>query len=351
MRNRNLSVATALLVLMGLGTATLMADDRVARRDGSELRGNIISIDRNNVTISVTQGRETKEERVPVTRVERVRFDNEPLELDTARRAALRGQHADALADFEGLNQDNLTGSRAEFMKQDITFYKAYCMAYLALTGEKEIEEAAAALNDFVSKHDNSHHLVNAAKLLGDVETARGNFQAAQAAYGRLTNSTLPDVQAQGHVSRGYALLRQGNIDEAQQAFQAAVGTVSDSPQVERSKQLAKIGLAACKAESGNHQAAVSDVRGLLKDTQEDPEIFARAYNALGRAFRKGNEPKEALLAYLHVDVLYGTQSQEHAEALYYLSDLWNTVGDSERAGAARELLQSRYSNSTWANQ
>lgn len=345
-----LSRSLAVLAVLAIAS-TALAEDRVAKLDGSEPRGEIISIDRNNVTIKVTQGRDTEEVKIPVTQIERVRFDSEPLELDTARRAALRGQTNDALTEFERITPDSFSGTRAEFMKQDLQYYKAYCLAQLALTGEKPMNEATEALGAFVGKFENSHHLVNAARLLGDLYVAQGKYDEAQQAYAKLTSSTLADVQAQGHVQRGYALLQQNNVQQAQAAFQSAAGTVSDNPQVAKSVQLAKLGLAACKAEQNNAQAAVTDVRQLISGTDEDPEVFARAYNTLGRAHRKANNPQEALLAYLHVDVLYGTEAQQHAEALYYLSTLWSTVGQDERAAEAQALLKDRYANSTWAKQ
>ena len=56
----------------------------------------------------------------------------------------------------------------------------------------------------------------------------------------------------------------------------------------------------------------------------------------------------EALVAYLHVDVIpkLASESQYHAEALLNLATLWNAVSRPDRAGEARDLLMSQYPSS-----
>jgi hypothetical protein len=64
---------------------------------------------------------------------------------------------------------------------------------------------------------------------------------------------------------------------------------------------------------------------------------------------RKAGRTKEALLAFLHVDVLYFTTPEAHAEALANLAELWEEVQKPERAVKARQVLQERYGSSPWA--
>jgi hypothetical protein len=54
-------------------------------------------------------------------------------------------------------------------------------------------------------------------------------------------------------------------------------------------------------------------------------------------------------LAYLHVDVLYSSVPDAHAEALSNLIPLWQAVGQEERAREARKTLEQRYAGSKWA--
>ena len=61
------------------------------------------------------------------------------------------------------------------------------------------------------------------------------------------------------------------------------------------------------------------------------------------------NKPKDALMAYLHVDILFYGDSETHAESLYHLGKLWQVAKNQDRAAAAVNLLKQRYAGSVWA--
>ena len=95
---------------------------------------------------------------------------------------------------------------------------------------------------------------------------------------------------------------------------------------------------------------AIKTVDGFLeKADPEDASLMARAYNILGTAQRRAGRTKEALLAFLHVDVLYAAVHDAHAEALANLADLWDQVHKTERANRARKTLIEQYPESPWA--
>jgi hypothetical protein len=56
-------------------------------------------------------------------------------------------------------------------------------------------------------------------------------------------------------------------------------------------------------------------------------------------------------MAFLHVDVLYSTVPEAHAEALAHLVPLWQAIGQADRARESRELLQQKYAKSKWAKE
>ncbi len=57
-----------------------------------------------------------------------------------------------------------------------------------------------------------------------------------------------------------------------------------------------------------------------------------------------------AVLAYLRTDLLFFSDADAHAEALYQLSKLWPKIGEPARAADARSRLVAQYSGSAWAN-
>ncbi len=70
-----------------------------------------------------------------------------------------------------------------------------------------------------------------------------------------------------------------------------------------------------------------------------------------GASYVKAGKLKLAALAYLHVDLLFPRQRQEHAEALYHLTSLWKQLGHQQRAERAQSRLQSQYPNNRWTGQ
>ena len=77
--------------------------------------------------------------------------------------------------------------------------------------------------------------------------------------------------------------------------------------------------------------------------TIDDYDLNALAYNALGDIHFDAARKNEALLAYLHVDLLYSKARQEHIKSLQKLAILWNEKGKIDRESEVRQTLQTRY--------
>jgi tetratricopeptide (TPR) repeat protein len=89
----------------------------------------------------------------------------------------------------------------------------------------------------------------------------------------------------------------------------------------------------------------------IAKAPADDVKVNAEAFLRQGDCLREQGNDKDALLAYLHVDVLFRSEKAIHAEALYRLSQLWDKVGQKARGEEARDLLRSEYESSEWARQ
>jgi len=107
---------------------------------------------------------------------------------------------------------------------------------------------------------------------------------------------------------------------------------------------------AAAQVGGGNSDEAIKSVEAIIaKADPENVELHARAYNILGNAYRRAGKKKEALLAFLHVDLLYSKFPDQHAEALANLATLWAEVDKADRAAQARGVLKEKYPDSVWA--
>jgi Flp pilus assembly protein TadD len=99
-----------------------------------------------------------------------------------------------------------------------------------------------------------------------------------------------------------------------------------------------------------NPEQATQTLNELIAtESAENSLLFANLYNALGSVYEKAGQLKEARTAYLHTNLLYASEPDEHAEALYHLALIWPQLEETDRANEARDTLKTRYRNSYWA--
>lgn len=344
-------IACAAAGWMACGAGAVWAEDRIEQKSGKDLSGEITSISSQAVAIKVKDA----EVKVPVNDIELIRYDQEPAELNLVRRAALGGRFNDALRDLtEKLSKVEFKGPRIPQMKADQDFFMAYCVGNLAFSGEKKPEEAEKLLEKFLTEYKGkSYHFLTACELLGSLRVSNGNFAGAETAFNELSQSTIESVKLRGTVAKGQVLLRQDKAADALAAFDSVANLplkADDAYQQTQVRQ-ANLGRAACLTATGKGPEAVTIVEKLIDEAPENPELYARAYNTLGAAYAAAGRKKEALLAYLHVDVLYNTLPGEHAESLFHLVKLWKELKKDQEAADAESVLKQRYASTTWAKQ
>ncbi len=322
------------------------AADRVQTAKG-QLTGTIENITRTEVEISRRAGDSTK---VPVNEIEFIQYDGEDPKLAVARRAAIDGRHADAVSMLNEIAQAQQ--SRPE-VAQEIEYYQAFCAARVAAAGGGDAGAAGRALRDYVQKNPQSHHYYPAHELLGDLLVALQRYDDALTYYSEVAEAPWPDYKMRAGIAKGRSLRTQKKHDEALAEYEAvlALDAPGDDPLAEQQRLAASLGKAACLAELQQFEEAIGMVEEVIKNTPsaEAAEIHAQAYTTLGNCYRQAGRPKDALLAFLHVDLLYQGDPAAHAEALANLADLWSELGERQRAQQASQQLQELYANSPWA--
>lgn len=288
-------------------------------------------------------------EKIPINEVALVAYESEPSELRLARQEVRAGKYEDALATLEKLKEP---GDREEILA-DVEFYRAFCLAKLALAGAGPVVDAGKAMAAFVKAHPNSYHFFDAQLLLGDLSAAMGNAAAAQKFYGKVATAPWPDYKMRASVALGYAYLSAGDFDKAQAEFDVVIKQRAEGPQSDAQRQAAIFGKARCLAEAGKAETAVKVVEGEIEKLaeKEEPDVttLARAYLTLGIVYDKLGKPKEAMFALLRVDTLYAADREAHAEALFHLVRVFNQLRKPERAKEAQATLQNQYGESRWA--
>ncbi|QDU55297.1 tetratricopeptide repeat protein [Aeoliella mucimassa] len=324
------------LVSGTLPTASAQSTDRIRTVGGSET-GEVINMS----PLSVTLDKNGEEKEIPVTEIRSILFRQEPSELTQARLNATNGGYESAVNRLEAINMSEI---RNDYIRQEVEYYKVYCDAKMALVGSKPILDAGKALNEFVSKNPRSFHILEATELLGDLLATMGKYSAAQAQYERLASAPWPEYRMRSAVLVGQAMLQQDKYKEALQQFDTALKIEDDSAGGKVQRLSAELGKAVATSATGNVDEGLKSVERVISEADpENAELMAHAYNALGECYNQSGQPKSALYAYLHTDLLYGRVADAHAEALSKLIPLWESVGQDGEARKARQALLNQY--------
>ncbi|MFN9912188.1 MAG: hypothetical protein ACK53L_06370, partial [Pirellulaceae bacterium] len=112
-----------------------------------------------------------------------------------------------------------------------------------------------------------------------------------------------------------------------------------------RLQKLASVGLLRCDTFDNKQATAIEKLRQMIADSDAtDSELFARIYNALGEAHLAAGQEEEAVLAYLHTDLLFTNDPDSHAESFYHLVKLFGKI-DTHSDAEAKSKLKSTYCN------
>lgn len=335
-------VSLALILVLALAGGTQAFDTiKTATRT---LSGRIVGMD--STKIDFKQGIGGSLQQVPINVIKVIYFEAEPADLKKAKKHVLDGHYADALAALERIRE---TPSRVD-IRNDITFYYALCSAKLALGGSMRISTAGKMMRKFFEGHPRSYHYFEAAETIGDLLVALGEYERASQYYDRLNGAPWPDYRMRAGVAAGRALLRQGKISEAAEAFDKVLAAEADTESAQVQHTAAELGKASTLTALKKPDEAIAIAEKIIaKADPEDTPVLARAYNVLGTAQRQTGQIKKALLAFLHVDILYSSVPDAHAESLANLAELWEQIHKIDRANRARQVLEAQYPNSPWA--
>lgn len=334
----------ALLSILCLAVNTVSAADRVKVKQGAPALGEITKMSADLVVVE--QGPIVK--RVPATEILSIEFEEEPAELgNLVRNAYEGGRYQDAI---EILGKIDTKSVEREAILQDIAFYKAASAAKLALAGSGSPQDAGRQLVAFESRGSQNYHYWDACQLLGELLVFTGKPEAAVRYYDKLSNSDLAEVKLKGGVLTARSFEAHKQYDQALAKYDAVISSSGDGKEAQSQKHLAECGKATTLAAMGKVDEALKLIDEVLtKADDSDRELLARAYNAQGSCYLSANKKKEALIAYLHTDLLYANFPEQHAEALAALSTLWMDADKADRAAKAKASLMELYPGSRWA--
>lgn len=318
--------------------------DQVQMTTSARLDGKVVVASPTEVTIEVRGSQRA----VAVNEIKHVTFAEDPPELKAGRSRILARKYDAGLADLKKINPTDI---KRDLVRRDLQFYLAFAAGKIALSSGGDKAAATNSMLAFVRAAPRSHHFFQAAETLGDLSVAQGAFGEAVKYYGAISSKApWPEYKMRAMMSEARALIAQGSFADAQQKYDAVLSANSDTKESKRQKLFAQVGKARCLAETGSADEGITMIEDIIdKNDPADTELFGRTYNALGDCLLKAGKQKDALMAYLHVDVLFYADAEIHAEALFHLVTLWADVKNNDRSIAARKLLDERYGGSIWA--
>lgn len=338
------TVLRASLLTLGLAVTTHAADT-INKADGTRVSGTITGGSKTELTIKPTIGDAVN---VPASEIASVAWD-------------------DATADFKlGLSDENggrfdaaiqrITKSKAETetqqeqLKKDFDFVLARIAARQALADPAKIDAAITQLEQFRKAGADHYRYYEATSLLGTVQLAKADFAAARATFEQLAQAPSNDYKLSAKIAQGRILMGEGQSDAAAKMFDEAIAAAGNASSEQTRKFEAMLGKARALADQGQHSEALTALDEVTAKAPADATALqAEAYVLQGNSLQALNRNKEAVLAYLHVDILFPRESGFHAEALYHMARLWKTVQAPERGIDAEAKLTASYPNSSWA--
>ena len=323
-------------------TASLALDE-VVRRSGESARGNVTAVSKTEVKVEAVG----RSEVVPASDIAAIRWDGEPPQLNLTRSRETNGDLDFALKSYRDLLGE--VGDKPN-IKADLEFSIARTLAKQAIGNPAQKDAAVKPLEAYLSAHPDFYRYYDALSWLGRVNTAAGDAPAAKSAYDRLAQAPLPELQMAAENAVGRIDLDQGDLTAALTAFEAIIAKSGDTPATARERFRGQLGKAAVLQRQNKPDAALAVLTEVIdKAAPTDTAVQAEAFLRKGDSLQGLGRDKDALLAYLHVDVLFPTEAEAHAEALYHLTQLWNAVGRADRSADARRKLTEQYGGTAWA--
>lgn len=342
MKRLIVSAASILAVLTLAAPAS--AIDIVTRKSDKPAQGDITDIARDAVKVKSGIGTMID---VPANDIVSIRWGAEPPELNLARSAEEGGNLERAL---EQLKASTAGAGTNEAVKAEIQFLTARVTARTALEQDaSKLDDAASKLDAFVKGQADSFRFFEAVQLLGAVQLAKEDFSGAEQSFTRLAQAPWSDYKMAAQNATAQLALKKGDLAGALSAYEQVLSQNASSPAEKSRRNAALIGKASVQLKQGGANQALTAVTEAIAATDpEDSEVQAQAWILKGECLKTQGKVKEAILAYLHVPVLFEKEKVPLTEALYNLAVLWPRADQPERGLAARQELEENYPDSPW---
>ena len=328
--SRRASAAPAIALLLSLA-ATARADTLTTLPDAAgktrKVGGTVTEESPAEVVIGT--------QKVAVPEIDAIEYNGSPPSLTVAEQREANGKLAEALAEYQ---KAEAAASEKPFIAQAIQFRR------LQLLATSSPADAIKGLDAFVKSNLRSRHRGPALLLLIRLALDAKDYARAEASANQLRD--VPWARDRAEVVKARILTHRGkSADAASALVKLTASAAADTP----AGRDARLALAEALASEKKYPEAEAAANEVIKAAgPEDATAQAPAYNTLGDVLRAAGRPKDALFAFLHTDLLYARNKEEHARALAGIAQVCRELKRDDRATEALDRLKADYPTSPW---
>jgi tetratricopeptide (TPR) repeat protein len=342
-------IATLTLVFAFASVALALAEEKITRKRDKPLSGEVSAVSKTEVTVKVKTPKEDTI-KVPANEIQSIAWTGDTPDVGVARSDENGGKYQKAIDGYQKALQAGKSSNA--LAKADLEFGVARASAKLALGEPAKIDDAIKKLEDFRKAQSDYYRFYEAVNYLGQLYSAKKDFIKAKSAFDTLGKAPWKEYQMAAKIASGRLLLNENKLDEAAAEYETVVAMKPEGPVEESQRQEAVLGKARILIAQKKYEDSLKLLDEVIdKAAADDSKVNAEAFLRKGDCLREKGDDKDALLAYLHVDVLFASEKPLHAEALFRLSQLWDKVGNKARADETRDRLRSDYDYTDWAKQ
>jgi hypothetical protein len=241
-----------------------------------------------------------------------------------------------ALKAFRDLD-DNDKLRRISSVHRYFRYRIAQTMGLLAQDDAGRRDAAFSALNDYKTAFADGWEIVPALQLLAALQEEKGDTEGAGKTYTNLADlpGITPDMKLQSQLKGARLLMRALKFGEAEQKLKQVESALpANDPQ----RAFVEVYLIQSQiAQKGSLNGIDKKLEQIIR-SGKDGSLCGLAHNALGDYYRTKGGNAQAFWEYCKVDMLYNQDKEEHAKALYYLSQLFDKPPRNNR-DRAEEFL------------
>jgi hypothetical protein len=236
-----------------------------------------------------------------------------------------------ALSDFRELD-GNEKCSRSVPVHRYLQYRIAQIMYLQSQDDPSQRDRAIAALLEYKKNFADGWEIVPALQMLASLQQDKGDTEGAGQTFADLAElpGIAPAMKLQSQLRGARLLMRAEKFADAKTKLEQIESAMpADDPQ----RAFVRVYLLQARiAQKGKLDGIDANLTEIIRATK-DGSLLALAHNSLGDFYRHKDDKEQAFWEYCKVDVLYNQDKEEHAKALYYLSQLYNRPrNDKERA-------------------